>query len=115
MPPLACSCPAVDDSTPEWCEGPSGYSTLQTKRPRRCASCGEKIEVGSLCARFPRKRWARTEIEERIYGDEVPLAPRYLCERCADIFFSLEELGFCVSPEEDMRALLEQYHEEYGR
>lgn len=31
--------------------------------------------------------------------------------RCADILFSLEELGFCVSPLEEQRGNLSEYHE----
>ena len=34
-------------------------------------------------------------IEEAIYGDEVPLAPWFLCETCGDLALSLDELGFC--------------------
>jgi hypothetical protein len=47
-----------------------------------------------------------------IYGDdaELPLAPYFLCETCADLWFSLYELGFeCVSPDENIRHVVADY------
>ena len=54
--------------------------------------------------------------EEKIYGEfqgdnGVPLAPKYLCERCADLLFSLTELGYCERPWEDQRELVREYAE----
>ena len=54
-------------------------------------------------------------MEEQIYGDEVPLATWYLCERCAGIFLSLEELGLCAQPDESMDAQLAEYHRDYAK
>lgn len=69
------------------------------------------IEVAAVCVQFDRFRFPQNDIEERIHGDdgEIMLAPRYLCEPCGDLFFSLEELGYCVSPDENMRELVAQY------
>jgi len=56
-------------------------------------------------------------VEERIVGEgnEIYLADVYLCETCADLFFSLQDLGFsCVLPDEDMRELVKEYAETYG-
>lgn len=85
-----------------WYYGPQDYSILGTKRSRRCFSCNHRIAVGDECAAFPRARSVRDEwsvagdIEERIYGDEVPLATWYACEECAGVYFSLVELGYCL-------------------
>ena len=49
---LPCSC--YYDLNPvdiRW-EWPSGYSTLQTKRTRKCVSCGDKIGIGDMVASF---------------------------------------------------------------
>lgn len=60
---------------------------------------------------FRRIKIPETEVECAIYGEdgEVPLATKYHCERCADIFFSLRELKFCVFGGESMLELLEEY------
>jgi hypothetical protein len=107
---LSCSCGDPEDCDWYWHE-PADYSTLDTKRRRRCKSCGTLIDVGSIVAMFLRDRYANGDIEERIYGEgcEIPMAEWYHCETCADLYFSLSELGFCVSPDEDMRGLVKEY------
>ena len=114
---LTCSC----DFDPEpgmicW-EGPNNYTRLETKLPRKCCSCGEKIRLGEICCEVPRYKVPETEIECRIYGEdgEVPRASKWMCERCADIAFSLDELGFCPSPWENQIELAKEYARDYGR
>lgn len=69
-----------------------------------------RIEVGELCAEVPRIKIPETDIEVRIYGEEEkPLAPAWMCERCADLCFSFIELGYCAEPWEDQRELLADY------
>ena len=111
---LMCSC---DD---EWEPGmtiwfsPKDYTTLATKRSRTCCSCGDIIDVGATCAEVRRGKVPETEMEVRIHGEDdatVPLASRYLCERCADLAFSLDELGYCAQPWEDQRELVREYAE----
>ena len=100
-----------------YCTQPSDYSTLRTKRGRRCCSCNALIKVGSISLEFERERYAKTDIEDRIYGDgpDVPMPSQFHCETCADLYLSLTELGFeCVSPDEDMRELVKDYAIEYG-
>lgn len=112
--PLSCSC-----DYPDICEwyytDPDDYTVMSgTGRRKRCSSCGELIALGSITARFRRWRNPRSDIEESIYSDEVPLASMYLCERCADLYFSFVELGFeCVGPWENMLELAHEYAEEY--
>lgn len=114
---LSCSCDYDDD--PDWIYiPPDDYSTLNTKRRVRCASCYGLIDIGATVTEFTRARPPRDEIEERIYGEDyeaVPLAPMYHCERCADIYFSLYELGFtCIAPNEKMTELASEYAQTYG-
>lgn len=110
---LSCSCDYEPDPGATVYYGPEDYTTLTTKRGRRCLSCGDKIPVGSVCAEVPRVKIPSHDIEYRIYGDdgEIPRAPAYLCERCADLCFSLEELGYCPQPWEDQRELVADYAE----
>lgn len=92
---------------------PRDYAPLATKKSRKCCSCTQRINKGDLCAEVRRSKVPETEIEDRIYGEEtgVPRASAYLCERCADLAFSLEELGFCPQPWEDQRELVKEYAE----
>ena len=95
-----------------WYEAPEDFEVLATKRSRRCFSCKCKIKVGDTCARFENHRSARHDIEERIYGDTVPMPDTFLCEGCGGLFFALEELGYDISFDgSSMRELVEQHNE----
>ena len=109
---LSCSCSEDGD---RWHYGPQDYSPLATKRSRKCVSCGSRIAVGDLSVRFERARIPNNDIEERIYGDEVAMPPAFMCERCGDLCNSLDELGFCINLGDDMRELVKEYAEVYGR
>ncbi len=110
--PLTCNC--EHDGEGWYYHPPKDFSTLDTSQRRRCASCGEPIDVGATAVRFERGRFPASDLEERIHGEEVPLAPKYLCEECGGLFFSLEDLGFCLTLGEDMRELVRQYAELYA-
>ena len=112
--PLSCYC-EVDDDPEYWIWHPDDYSEMpKLKRRRRCSSCQTVIEPGSVVAKFRRSRDARSDVEISIYGegdpDSINLADWYLCEECADLYFSLHELGYeCVSADENMRELVREY------
>ena len=81
----------------EWYfNAPKDYTTLQTKKRKRCRSCDTLIDLGAVCSVFYRYRPPNSDIEEDIHGDEVQLANGYFCEKCSDLYFSLTELGYCV-------------------
>jgi hypothetical protein len=107
---LSCSCYTGGDIE-WWWYNPDDYSTLDTSRRKRCKSCGVLIDIGATVAKFRRTRYPRNDVEERIYGEaeEIPQAPWYHCEACADQFFNLSELGFCVDPTDNMRELVREY------
>ena len=112
---LSCTCDYIDYF--DWYYySPADYSTYLFKRGRRCTSCDAMIHKGDCVAEFTRDRKARSDIEKSIYGwNCIPLASFYLCEVCADLYFSLAELGFeCISPQENMRHLVNEYTETYG-
>lgn len=108
MNTLSCSCP---DSGDWWYIEADDYAPLATKRSRKCCSCEDRIAVGDLTLRLDCYKSPDTDIEERIHGDEVPLRPRFLCERCADLHLSLTELGFCINADDDRLELIRQYAE----
>lgn len=113
--PLTCDC---DSGNSDWYyHGPEGYSTLDTKRGRKCCSCGKRIVVGETVVAFSRFRPSNElhRVEQDIYGDEVPLTDWHMCEQCGDLFFSLEALGFCLYLGESMRDLAREYAEIYGK
>lgn len=117
---LMCECDYDGDWEPGmklW-HGPKDYTTLATKRSRKCCSCGDRIEVGATCAEVRRTKVPETEIEIRIYGEddaEVPISSKWMCERCAGLAFSLDDLGYCPQPWEDQRELVREYAEEHAQ
>jgi hypothetical protein len=106
--PLSCGCD--EDSCTWFFFPPKDYTSAHVIGRRHRCTCGDLIDHGSTCLKFDIFRYPTSDIEERIYGDEVPLAARWLCERCADLYFSFVELGFdCVNPEENMLELIAEY------
>ena len=109
---LTCSCDGGDREPGEvvW-EETDTYVSLATKRGRLCCSCKEKLTPGDTCVEITRFKVPEFEIEERIYGEESgpPRASKWMCERCADLMFSLTELGYCAQPWDDQRELVADY------
>lgn len=96
---LACGCYESDDGT--WWYPPQATTPMPARKRRcRCQSCRRLLAGGEEVYRVCRERRCETDIEERIYGDEVPLAPWWLCEECGDLWLSLLELGYCTQPDE---------------
>lgn len=65
------------------------------QRRKRCGCCKELINMGEEVFRFRRVRWPNSDIEERIFGEEITLPPWYTCEECSDLITAVEDLGFC--------------------
>jgi hypothetical protein len=112
--PLSCDCGDCGDAE-WWYEAPDDYQTMPFRRRRvPCASCGTLIETGATVIGFERSRPARSDVELRIYGedsDAVRMTPLWHCERCADLWWSLTELGYCVAPDQSMLELVREYAE----
>lgn len=110
---LSCSCHTEGD----WwylIDTDPDFKPLSTSKRKRCQSCKELINVGADCLRFPCYRSPQTDVEERIYIDEVPLAPKYLCEPCGEIYLNLMALGYCYYMGDDLREQLKEYWELTG-
>lgn len=106
------SCSYDDDNYSWFFEIPSGFSTLQTSRRKRCCSCNNLINKNATVLPFNRYRQFQTEIEQRIYGDsEINIATFYMCEPCGDQYLNLSELGFCIDITENMFDLLKEYQD----
>ena len=115
---LSCECDYYPEPGDKVWTPPSDYIELATSRRQRCWSCKVLIDIGATCGKFTRHRIAETEIEERIFdeGGEIPIADKYLCECCTDIWFSLDELGFCNNyPGDNQREVLKEYQDVYGK
>lgn len=115
--PLTCGCD-YEPSPGDICwYPPQDYSTLPGTRKKRCASCETPITPGDIVTTFIRFKVPDSEIEDRIYGEEgeIPRASHFHCEKCADMWFSLQELGFnCLNPDENMYNVTDDYAELYG-
>ena len=90
------------------------YQILDTNRAKRCCSCATLIHIGNTALKFDRAHFPNDDIQERIYGDEVYMAPWWMCENCADLYFSLTALGFCIMLGDKMLDLAKEYGETYG-
>ena len=108
---LSCECDIDTDYGDWYYYPPDDFSTFSAKRRKRCCSCNSLIDIGATCVEFTRFRGFLSDIEENIYGDEVPLASWYMCEWCGEMYFNFYELGYCHSLGDSMRETLEEYHE----
>jgi len=107
---LTCNYDYYDGGDYAWYyEQPDDFIVLDTKRSRKCCSCGGRIKVGEMTLRYYRHRLPACDIEERIYGDEVAMTTQYMCESCGDLALNLKELGYCTPPGDDMRELIKEY------
>lgn len=100
---ISCDCGVGDYEW--WYSAPTDFSILKASKRKRCFSCRELINLGADVGKFSNWRIPRTEIEERIYGEEgeILLADTYMCETCIGLFWSMTELGFCISMEKGER------------
>ena len=109
---LSCSCEWDGESW--WNIPPDDFTILKTNQRKRCRSCNKLIDIGSACIAFERYRCPVTNIEERICGDEVQLASRYLCEWCGEMYLNLEALGYCYFFGDSLVEIMQEYWELTG-
>lgn len=107
---LSCEC---GDDAEWWYEPADGVAPLATKRWRACCSCKDRINVGDDCKALRRWRavcdFSDPPVVISIYGDEYPLTTWYLCDRCAGLYESLSDLGFCITMPDNLIEVCREY------
>lgn len=113
---LTCTCNDWDGDPGTWCfYVPEDFTQFNLPRRKRCSSCNCLIDKGADCLEFERERVPYTEIEANITGeDQIQIASLFLCEKCGEYYLNLSDLGYCISPLDDVRELLKEYHELVG-
>lgn len=110
---LSCYCneyePSGSYDGTYWYFPPNDFTKFEAKRRKRCVSCDCLIEIGSEVLEFKREREPYTWVEERISGEEIPIASHFLCFRCGGIYLSLEDAGYCIDPYNTLDALSEYW------
>jgi len=110
---LSCSCDFEPSDFDTFWMDHSDFKPLAGKNRKRCCSCENQISISSETMEFYRFRYSKHEIEERIYGEYVPLAGHFMCEECAGLYLALEELGYgCLDVTEPMKGYIEEYNDE---
>jgi hypothetical protein len=84
-------------------------------RRKKCMSCGKFINTGEQVAKFEVFRGPQWDYEINRFGEgaEIQMADRYYCGHCSEIFFNLDELGFCINTHEKMDDVLAEYKKFY--
>lgn len=116
---LSCDCNYIYEDYVWYTEGPSNFHQFnmngEYKRRKRCCSCHKLIDFGAECIHFDRTRRARGEYEENRFGDEVSMSPIFMCEKCAETYINLYDLGYqCMNPAVDVQEHLEEYWDMTG-
>ncbi len=99
---ISCSCD-YDGDWDWWYSTGESVKPLDTKRGRICCSCKERIDVGDLALKIRVWRNPENDIEERIYGDEVPLADKYMCQDCGLTALFVERKNACFDITENIQ------------
>lgn len=106
--------PEPGDVCWEW---PDKLKPLDTKRSRKCWSCGAKIALGALALRYHRFKVPEHDIELRIWGEGYdqgpPRAPAFHCADCGNLalFLLSPPLNYTFHLHEDMRELVKEHAE----
>ena len=113
--PLYCGEPDIESCEWFYIE-PEDFTTLQTKRRKRCCSCNSLININDVTLRFHRFRYPTDwEVNVNMHSEdtEINIADYHMCEGCGDQYFNLSELGFCTGITDNIFDLLEDYKHDY--
>lgn len=113
---MSLSCYCGDDDAADWQYTVNDdFTILATKHGRKCCSCRMKIKPGDTVLQFNRWRAPLNScyyIEEQIYGDEVPLAPWFMCETCGGLYMAVNDAGMCCDITENIAQQVRDWSEE---
>lgn len=90
---MTISCAIDVDDAAWWWTSSMRLFIYDKPRGKRCCSCGDMVRRGEKHIRVERWRAPANDVEDRIYGDEVPLACWVMCESCAPIFVKLYKMN----------------------
>ncbi|MDD2748656.1 hypothetical protein [Acidithiobacillus thiooxidans] len=112
---MTISCAIECDGAAWWWNANMRLLPYDKKKGKRCCSCGDMVQHGAKYIQVERWRDCANEVEERIYGDEVPLASWVVCESCAPIFVKLHEMNVDVDlGNSNFHDLLGEFESIYG-
>lgn len=112
---LSCSCDYDLEPGDRYFEPEDDFTPIpETRRRKRCFSCRSKIDPQTPVIKLPHFKCVETDIEEKIYGDVVPLADKFLCEECGEIYLNLSSLGYECLFNNTMQENIREYWEETG-
>lgn len=110
---MSISCTCDSDGGYDWyyIADLTDFKPLNTKRGRKCCACKKPIKIGDDCVSLSRYRSPNSDIEDRIYGDEVPMPTWYLCEECGGLAMALSDVDLCYSVEEPLKRQIQEWRE----
>ena len=89
------------------------FTTLATRRRRKCCSCKARIEPGAKVVKFRRWKVPEYDIEISLYGDDgwdgPPRAPMFHCEPCGNLYLFLQGFKYSFPVDDDMRKLAKEH------
>ncbi len=111
---LSCGCDI--DWYPEpgdvFISGQSDFKSMRfLSRRKKCCSCRNVIQVNDTVLEFYQSKTPDHDVEIAIYGEdgEIERASLFMCEKCSDIYLSLEEIGYCPQVNKNQRRLLQEH------
>ena len=112
---MTISCAVDCDGAAWWWSANMRLLPYDKNRGKRCCSCGDMVCRGAQYIQVERWRECVSDIEQRIYGDEVPLASWVICESCAPIFVKLHEMNVDVYlGDSNLHDILVEFEAIYG-
>ena len=112
---LSCTCNEWEGEPGSWAyDVPNDFTLFpgvgKSKRRARCSSCGKLLGIGCECLEFTRIRAPYTDMEQRIAGDEIPISSLWQCAECGEQYLNLTDVGYCITPDDDVRECFAEYH-----
>lgn len=112
---MSISCNIESDDAAWWWSTNKELTTYKKSVSKRCCSCKELIKPEQRCIPIERWRNPKNEIEERIYGDDIPLARWFMCEACAPIFVKFLDMEVHINLGVDsLQSLLKEFEKLYA-
>ena len=117
---LSCDCDYDYSDCDFWYEQPNDFVKFKGSKDTKCCSCNKLIEKNNTCLEFERYRNYDEELDDIDDEDEdgeyvdhsnhpVRIDNLFMCEACGEIYLNLTDIGYCVSIDDRMSVLMEEY------